>query len=166
MKEIKLTQGKVALVDDEDFEYLNQFKWYASKCRKTFYAQRCVKVAVNKWVIIKMHRVLLNTPSHLMVDHIDHNGLNNQKANIRNCTQLQNAKNITSRGRSKYLGVYYTSSTIKGVRYEYITASIRVNRKLISLGNHKTEIEAAKAYDQAAKKYFGEFANLNFKKVA
>ena len=165
MKEIKLTQGKIALVDDADYEYLNGFKWYASKCRKTYYAQRCIKIAINKWKIIKMHRLLLDTPDNLQVDHIDHNGLNNQRLNIRNCTLQDNVRNVRARGKSKYLGVSFPFTVVKGKRYEYITSSIRVNRKPIHLGYHKTEEDAARAYDKAASKYFGEFANLNFKEV-
>ena len=159
MKEIQLTQGKVALVDDEDYEYLMQWKWYAAKSRKTYYAQR------GRNPNIKMHRVLMNTPDDMQVDHIDHNGLNNQKSDMRNCTLIENNRNISARGRSKYLGVSFTSTRVKGKKYEYIAASIRVNRKAISLGNHKTEEAAARAYDEAAKKYFGEFANLNFKEA-
>lgn len=92
MKEIKLTQGKVVLVDDEDYEYLNQFKWYALKNHRTYYAQRVIQ---NNYIkrTLKMHRVIMDTPCGLEVDHIDGDGLNNQKCNLRNCTFAENRKN-------------------------------------------------------------------------
>jgi hypothetical protein len=152
MKEIKLTQGKVALVDDEDFEYLNQVKWYASH-QRNWYANRDLFIG-KKRIHIIMHRLIMNTPMHLEVDHIDHNGLNNQKSNLRNCTRRQNGKNI--RPRNNYLGVYFNTEG-------YISAKIYNDGKSIHLGYFKTEIDAAKARDDASKKYFGEFAHLNFK---
>jgi hypothetical protein len=157
MKEIKLTQGLSTQVDDEDFEYLSQFKWYAAKSRNTFYAQK------GRNPIIKMHRLIMKTPDNLQVDHQDHNGLNNQRSNIRNCTIADNNRNCTAHGRCKYLGVCYSSNIINGVKYEYIHASIRINRIPIHLGTFKTEEAAAHAYDKKAKELFGEFANLNFK---
>ena len=87
MKEIILTQGQVALVDDEDFEYLNQWKWCAIKSRKTYYTTRTIYIPCKMTVI--MHRIIMNTPLDMTVDHIDHNGLNNQKYNLRICTNLK-----------------------------------------------------------------------------
>src|SRR3990167_10308366 len=102
MKEIKLTQGKITLVDDEDFEYINQWKWHVIKNKKQthFYAQRS-----ENGKSIRMHRVIMKTPHNKDVDHIDHNGLNNQKNNLRNCTTQENIRNRTSYGKSSYLGV-------------------------------------------------------------
>lgn len=94
------------------------------------------------------------------VDHIDHNGLNNQKSNLRNCTHRQNAMNNSSRGSSKYLGV---SIVGRGRQKGMISAEIKMNYRKIHIGVFSTEIEAAKAYDKKAKELFGEFANLNFK---
>jgi len=149
MKEIKLTQGKVALVDDEDFDYLNQFKWHASKSRKTFYASR------GKNPAIKMHRFIMKTKEGLQVDHIDHNGLNNQKNNLRNCTIHQNNMN-KGMGEKEYMrGIYKAKNRFRSI--------ITLNYKSYSIGFFKTEEEAARAYDQKAKEMFGEFANLNFK---
>lgn len=154
MKEIKLTQGKVALVDDEDYEYLNQWFWQAHKHRNTCYAVRSEKIFNGKRPGIKMHRVILNTPSELQVDHKDHNGLNNQKYNLRNCTNSQNKMNVLPMSNTGYLGVYYQNNLIR--------AKIRIQKKSIHLGCFKTIEDAANAYDEAALKYFGEFANLNF----
>lgn len=155
MKEIKLTQGKVALVDDSDFEWLNQFKWCAMKQQKTYYAVRTYK-----YKHVRMHRLIMNTPTGLETDHEDHNGLNNQRYNLRIATSAQNKYNVSPRGASKYLGV-----TIRQIGREKgrITAKIRKNRITFHLGSFKTEESAAKAYDIRAKEFFGEFANLNFK---
>jgi len=155
MKEIRLTQNKVALVDDEDFDYLNQFKWYALKSRNTFYAQR-TKVINGKECTLKMHRVIMQTPNNLEVDYIDHNGLNCQKSNMRNCTFAENRRNRCAWGFSKYLGV----TKIKKNKY---IARIRTNGKLIHLGCFDSEKDAAYAYDLMANELFGQFANLNFK---
>ena len=154
MKEIKLTQGQVALVDDEDYDFLNQWKWYAHKGRKDglFYAGKRNNGDIKQ---IWMHRLIMNTSRGLTVDHIDHNGLNNQKCNLRNCSMSQNKMNVTPIGLSKFLGVH--------PRNDKYVAQIKVNGKKIYIGTFKTEEDAAHAYDNAAKKYFGEFANLNFK---
>lgn len=162
MKEIKLTQGLTTQVDDDDFDYLNQWNWYAHKDSNTFYVDRVVWT--NKSCkTIKMHRIIMNTTDGVQVDHRDHNGLNNQKSNLRNCTISENNRNSCAFGRSKYRGVSYTSCIKNGKRYEYITASIKVNKKHIGLGVFKTEEAAARAYDEKAKELHGEFANLNFK---
>jgi hypothetical protein len=155
MKEIKLTRGLFAQVNDEDFDYLNQWKWMAHKDRKNYYAVR-VEYKPRKKTIF-MHRLILNTPDKMLTDHIDHNGLNNRRLNLRNCTQSQNSMNQKPHSITKYLGVYYNK---KRNNYQ---ASIRVNRKNISLGFYKTAKEAAMIRDIASLKYFGEFAYLNFK---
>ncbi len=156
MKEIKLTQEKVALVDDEDFEYLNQWKWFAHRTAKKYYARRSIKNG-NSYLTILMHRVILKTPKNMGIDHIDHNTLNNQKFNLRVCTRSQNNCNSESVNYSGYRGVTYN----KG---KYIVAQIKVDNKMIRIGTFKSEIEAACAYDEAAIKYHGKFAILNFKK--
>lgn len=154
MKQIKLSRGLIALVDDEDFEYLSQWKWSAHKGGNTFYATRTIwKGSIQNKV--RMHRLILNTPKGMQVDHIDHNGLNNQKHNIRNCNVQQNHFNVRSVSTTGYHGVYYDK--------KYIKACIQYNGKGIHIGNFKREIDAARAYDQKAKELFGDFAYLNFK---
>jgi hypothetical protein len=155
MKFIKLSQGKFTKVDDEDFNWLNQWKWCALKSRNTFYAVRW-----DLGNIIYMHRLILNTPCNQQVDHDDFDGLNNQKYNIRNCTKSQNLSNKIPRGKSKYLGV---SEVLVLNKYKYFKARITFNNTQILIGTYKNEVDAAYAYDKKAKEYHGEFANLNFK---
>jgi len=162
MKEIKLTQGKVTLVDDEDYEWLNQWNWYVYKNKSEnstrHYAARRRKNGRN---MIQMHREIMKTPRGMMVDHIDHDGLNNQKYNLRNCFNFQNGKNRKPTGKSKYIGVnYYYDKNGK----EYIRACCRFNGKSNYLGTFDTEEDAALARDIMALKYHGRFANLNFTK--
>ena len=153
MKEIKLTQGKVALVDDEDFEELNQFKWYAAKMTKgTFYAGRKKN---NKRAYL--HREIMNPVAGMEVDHIDGDGLNCQRVNLRNCTHIQNTMNrrMSLTSTSGFKGVSWHK------RDEVWQANIRVDRKLKYLGSFSMLEDAALAYNKAATKYFGEYAELN-----
>ena len=159
MKLIPLTQGQFAMVDDEDFDFINQWKWYASKDVRTFYARTNIWLhKIGKQKTVRMHRyiLLLNNPS-VLVDHKDCNGLNNQKNNLRIATPYQNAANKSSiqNGYSKYLGV---SWHIKIKRWE---ARISKNNKSHYLGVFKNEVDAAIAYNKKATELHGEFANLN-----
>jgi len=161
-RRIPLTQGKYAIVDPEDFERLNKHKWHAVKQSNTFYAIRCAGPA-KKTTYIRMHREIIHPPDHLVVDHINHNGLDNRKANIRPATRSQNNFNrliIKRKGASsKYKGVSWRK------RRKRWRARIHVYGEYKFLGYFKEEIHAAKAYDKAAKKYHGEFASLNFPKT-
>ncbi len=149
MREVPLTQGKVSLVDDADYKYLNQFKWFAHKIDKTFYAVRDVGKTR-----LYMHRVLVGIDG-LEVDHRDRNGLNNQRYNLRPATRSQNVANQPPHKDNK--------SGFKGVTQERNRwkARIMVDGCQIHLGCYDTAIEAAKAYNGAALKYFGEFAYRN-----
>ena len=156
MKEIPLTKGLFALVDDEDFDRLNQWNWRAKKSRKTFYADRHFEKDGRR-TYVHMHRLIVDAPLELEVDHKDGNGLNNQRYNLRICTQKQNRRNISvqKNNRLGYKGVHQES---KGS----FSARITVDKKLMWLGSYKNPIDAAKAYDLAATKHHGEFARTNF----
>jgi hypothetical protein len=159
MKEIRLTGGKIALVDDSDYEWLSQFKWYAMKDTNTFYAVRTIKDANGKQATIRMHREILGlrAGNTKQTDHKDHNGCNNQRFNLRICNNQQNQFNRTPENKSsKFKGVYWQRDRNKW------RARIGLGDKMVQLGYFDNEIEAAKAYDNGARKYFGEFADLNF----
>lgn len=153
MKEIKLTHDKVALVDDADFERLNQWKWYYTRSGNNEYAGRSVWVDGGNQTRM-MHRDVLDV-GNLLIDHKDRNGLNNQRDNLRGSTKSQNCKNRRAHGRSKFLGVDF-----KGGKWQ---ARIMpdVGKKRLYLGRFDTEREAAIAYNVAARKWHKEFANLN-----
>lgn len=158
MKTIELTQGKVTLVDDEDYDFLMQWKWHAMIKKEDYrYAAR----RKNKKVLI-MHRVIMNaTDIKIAVDHKDHDGLNNQKSNLRLCINAQNICNRRTsihKSSSKYLGVYLSNWAVKKWK-----AQITKNNQKFFLGHFDSEEDAACAYDAAAKRLHGEFANLNFK---
>jgi len=156
MKEIKLTQGKVALVDDKDYDFLNQWKWHALQSKNSFYAYRSQRYGRIKRGIA-MHRVIMNiSDPHTLCDHKDRDGLNNQRSNLRLATKSQNAMNKKSIGACKYLGVCWNKQPRKWI------AQIK-SGNIKRLGAYNSAEEAARAYDEAAKKYHGEFANLNFK---
>jgi hypothetical protein len=152
MKTIPLTQGQFAIVDDEDFEELNKYKWCAIKRAYTFYAKRDVNGR-----LIAMHRIILHCKEGLEVDHINGNGIDNRKENIRVCTKINNLRNRKRRTDSfcKYKGVYFNK------RRKRWNAYITVDRKRISLKTFSNPIDAAIAYNTFAIKYFGEFAKLN-----
>lgn len=155
-RRIPLTRGQFAIVDSEDYPQLSKFIWFAESAHNTYYAVR-----KQNGKSIKRHRHITNAPPDLVVDHIDHNGLNNQKTNLRLCTFAQNAKNIKSAAKktSIYKGVHWHKNQKKWA------AQITCDKKAHHLGYFKNQIQAAKAYDNAAKKLHKEFASLNFPKA-
>lgn len=159
MKEIRLTQNKTALVDNEDYEWLNRWKWYARKHRRTYYASRTGRVSdgVKNGVQIQMHREILNTPVGMDSDHKDRDGLNNQRFNLRVCTNQQNQMNrrIQINKLSNYKGVTADD-------FDNWIARIQHKAKSYYLGYFNSEVAAARAYDKRALELYGEFASLNF----
>lgn len=142
MKEIPLTQGKVALVDDEDFEYLNQFKWCALRGRNVWYAVRAGESS-----LIYMHRLILRLAGDLDGDHRDGDGLNNQRGNLRISTKAKNARAFQTPRQNKtsqFRGVCKRSDCNRW------RAKIRFNYQHILLGLFITEEDAARAYDRKA----------------
>lgn len=161
LKPIPLTQGKLAIVDADDFERLDRFKWFLLRSTdRHLYAVRSAtteeRTSGAKRVVL-MHREIAGAADDEVVDHIDHDGLNNRKSNLRTCRRWQNMCNrLRDVRRSGYRGVTRRSNSPN------FFARIYVNNQLIHLGNFSTPDEAAMAYDAAAREYHGEFARLNF----
>ncbi len=158
---IPLTKRKFAIVDPPDFLWLNNFNWHVVENNGYFYACRRVSVEeVYPSKTIQMNREILNAPPGLLVDHINHDTLDNRRCNLRLATYVENGRNRRKSPRrrksSKYKGVSFRK------RRNCWRACISVSGRIIQLGEFKSERQAAKAYDTAARKYFGEFACLNF----
>lgn len=157
MKEIPLTQGKVALVDDEYYEELMEFKWYALMEGGTFYARRhSVTDEQGKRHTIRMHRFIMNTPDGLDTDHIDGDGLNNTRANLRVCTRAQNQRNKGAQRNN--------ASGFKGVSFhrgaKKWRAQISIDGTKTYLGLFLTRELAYEAYCDASIKHHGDFAHF------
>lgn len=158
MRKVPLTQGKVALVDDDKYEELTEHKWYAQRGDYTYYAYRHKYRDDGHRSVIGMHRQIMNAEPDQQIDHKNQNGLDNCIKNLRFCSNAQNQQNGRTRGgSSKYKGVHWNKQDQKW------NAMIKTNSKRIFLGCYDSETQAAKVYDAAAIKYFGEFANPNFK---
>lgn len=159
-RRIGLSQGKYAIVDPKDHERISKHKWYTCNRDRTYYAIRGQwSPILKKRLTIAMHREIIDVPDDLYVDHINHHGWDNRKANLRPATAADNARNARYpkiNTTSKYRGVWYNK---KKKRWR---AVIGINNTRKIIGNFRNEIDAAKAYDKAAKKYYKEFAILNF----
>jgi len=159
-RRIRLTQRKYAIVDPEDYFRLNKYKWHAHRDYNTFYAIRKYTRKDGKRRNCSMHREVIKVPDNMFVDHINRNGLDNRKANLRPATVSQNARNCAKSRRrtcrSKFKGVTWHRGK------KIWQTQIVLNQKHIYIGSFKDEEQAARAYDRAAKKYHGEFAALNF----
>ncbi len=172
MKYIKLTQSKVTIVDDQDFGWLDQHKWFICKDQNTCYVARFITIQSQvknknikrKQKKISMHKLILEKKikrqleSWEEVDHVNRNGLDNRRSNLRPCNRSKNRSNSIKQKKettSKYKGVCWDKKSKKW------RAQIGIDKKRIYLGFFEIEIDAAKAYNKAAVEYFGEFARLN-----
>jgi AP2 domain. len=158
MIEIPLTQGHVALIDDEDYELVSQYKWCArwSPGMRSYYAVTNIRKPDGKRIHLQMHRLITNAQKGEVVDHINHNTLDNRKSELRLCTHSQNLHNQgrNSKNTSGYKGVHWYK------RYKKWQAQIKLNGKKIHLGYFSTPEEAHAAYCKAALELHGEFAKV------
>lgn len=160
-KSIPLTKGQFAIVDDEDYDWLMQWKWHYS----TGYAMRKQSGPRDApHPTILMHRAILAPPHGMFIDHINMNGLDNRRCNLRICTASQNNYNRipyrTKTATSQYKGVRFHR-----LRNKWHAFIVLHKGKQTHLGYFTSEIDAAKAYDVAARAHFGEFARLNIEEV-
>ncbi len=163
-REIPLTRGMTATVDAADFAGLSSYRWQASKGGNTWYARRHARLSTGACTSISMHRQILGFPDAPTIDHRDGNGLNNRRENIRPATFSQNAANrvhYAKIAKCGYIGVFQR-------RVEYggsFAASISFDGKHLHLGSFRRALDAALAYDEAARRLYGEFSRLNFPAV-
>lgn len=157
MKKIPLTQGQFALVDDADFKWLSQWKWFAHKCRNNWYARGYLYSRNGKKTSIHLHRLLMRPPLKMVVDHINGNGLDNRKLNLRICSQAQNIWNTGKRktNTSGFKGVSYDKQRLKW------RSRISRNKKEVWLGYFNSKKEAALVYNRFVKNNRDKFAFLN-----
>jgi hypothetical protein len=151
---------KYAIVDPEDYERLRKYKWFLRKGRNSFYSLRYVQERrYAKKPLVYMHQDVIDVPKGKVADHKNHDGMDNRAANLRAATRgqnIHNRKKFVMPCTSKYKGVSWHKHNRKW------SARIGFKNKPMHIGYFKNEIDAAKAYDEAAKKYHGEFACLNF----
>jgi len=158
-RKIPLGEGKFTIVSPQDYYWLNVFHWYPEVKGPNTYAVRAVSIPEKRrTMIVSMHREIMNHPAGYVVDHKNCDGLNNLRSNLRRATKAQNTQNRRKRKNtsSQYIGASYDKN------YKKWASQIVYEGKKIWLGRFDSEIEAAKAYDEAAKKYHGEFARINF----
>lgn len=156
MKAIVLTRGRIATVEDTDFDVVNQFKWHAVRDGKTYYAVRNSPAVNGRRILLYQHSFILGVKG---VDHKDGDGLNNLRSNIRPATQQQNIRSHrrkSTNATSKYRGVCWDAGRQKWLTQAYKDA------KHIYRGWFDNEEDAARAWDAAVSQHYGEFATLNF----
>ncbi len=157
---LRMSQPKYAKADPADYKRLKGYEWFAQKGSRNFYAVRQVGRSKGKRkTLIFLHKEIIDVPEGMVTDHINHDAMDNRRANLRAATHSQNAchtKKHSGVSRSKYKGIFWQKKQKKWV------ARIMFDGNRIYLGCFKDEIEAAKAYDKAARKYHKEFACFNF----
>lgn len=151
---LTLSRGLVALIDAADLPLVGEYKWSALRGTRTFYATRSLRLANGARASQRLHQLILGITG---IDHIDGNGLDNRRTNLRLASKEENGANQRkTRGTSAFKGVSWNK---RNSRWE---AKVQVSGRLRHLGSYRDEIEAALAYDAAAREMFGEFAALNF----
>lgn len=156
MREIRVGRNSIALVDDQDYALISRYKWWAKSHRGAKYAHARKPGTTDQFIL--MHRLVLDAPAGVEVDHINGVGLDNRRSNLRHATRMENACN---RGPNKN-----NTTGFKGVSWHLseskYQAAITVDGRPIFLGNFRDPVDAARAYDAAARRLHGEFAYLNF----
>lgn len=151
--------GRFAIVDDEDFELVSKYSWYCIEKENNFYAKRTFVIKLNgikRYKYVYMHRYILGiSESEIFIDHWDHNGLNNQRYNLRKASRSNNGCN---RIKSKIAASKHKGVVKHGKKWQ---AACSKDKKKFHLGSFSNEIDAAKAYNEMALKLHGEFAKLN-----
>ncbi len=155
LKTLELTQGQVAVIDDTDFDNLKAFNWFAVKDRDRWYAATSIVRDDGKRQLLRMHRFVADAPAEMQVDHINGNGLDNRRSNLRVCTHQENQWNRQAAPRNSTTG-------LQGVNYnkanKNFRAAIKHNKKSIHLGVFSTKEAAFEAYKAASIKFKGEFS--------
>lgn len=161
VKTLPLTRGVVALVDDDVHKELSAFFWQARpsprKTTSTFYGQTIADTPDGKKTTVRLHQAIMGRKEGYVIDHINGDGLDNRRENLRFATISQNCANKYSNPSSGFRGVYEIKRRKNPWR-----ASIYKDMKIIDLGTYPTREDAARAYDKAAKELHGDFARLNF----
>ncbi len=159
-RRIRMAQPRYAKVDPADYKRLRKYQWLTRKGTNSFYARRHTPGGKGKkGSLIYLHQEIIKAPAGMVIDHINHDGMDNRSANLRAATHSQNLYHRRKRSgaaQSKYKGIYWRKRKRKW------EATIKFEKKRTFLGYFRDEIDAAKAYDRAAMKYHGEFASLNF----
>jgi hypothetical protein len=157
-RRINLEEGRWTLLDKEDYYRYNKFNWYIGGHGGKLYAMRTIIAGEDEITTMRMNREIMKAPDDRVVDHRNGDSLDNRRDNLRIATQAENMQNRRKRKNttSRYIGVWFTKE------YKKWESRIRHQGKKIYLGKFRNEIDAARAYDAAAKKYHGEFARLNF----
>jgi hypothetical protein len=158
-RRIYLGEGEWTILEPADYYRLNDFSWYLMGKNDKFYVVRTAKVGNGRYKTVSMHREIMNAPRGRMVDHKNCDSQDNRRENLRFATPAENVRNRSktrSKTSSRYIGV------CRDKKRNRWAAHLKHNNKDIWLGRFDNEIEAAKAYDEAAKEYHGEFAHLNF----
>jgi hypothetical protein len=157
-RKIYLGLGQFTIVEPRDYYSIRHFKWFVHGNGSNLYAARSTLTKDLRSRIIYLHRQIMAPPAGLVVDHLNCDSLDNRRANLRVVTQAVNMRNRRKRKNtsSRYIGIWFDKKRNKW------TAQIRYNGQKLWLGRFDSEIEAAKAYDEAARKYYGEFVRLNF----